>query len=306
MRTAAIDIGSNSTRLLIADVVDGRLSELHRQSIVTRLGDGVDASGRLTTAARERVVTALAEYAERIAASGCQRAAAVATSAVREAADGEAFARELSERFALPVSVIDGDQEAGLTFRGAASGGVLGDARTLVVDVGGGSTELVVGSGGQPQFNVSTRLGCVRQSERHLGDDPPTDAQLTALIDEAVATIERSVPAQWRERPEQVVAVAGTPTSLAAIDLELERFDSNRVHDHRMSAATCERLLARLAALPLAERTEVVGLHPDRAPTIVAGAAILVAALRAFDAPELVVSEHDLLYGLSLSLADER
>lgn len=304
MRTAAIDIGSNSTRLLISDVQGGAVTELERESLVTRLGDGVDASGALSRAAMDRVLAVLDDYAGRISAAGCERVGGVATSAVREAGNGPAFAREMSDHLGAEVRVIDGSAEAQLTFSGAASDGMVEQAgESVVIDVGGGSTEFVLGRGSTAGFHVSTRLGSVRQSERHLAGDPPVEAELTALKDEARSVIEQAVPQAERERVERGIAVAGTPTVLAAIDQQLVVFDAQKVHGHRLTREACAAVLARLAALPLAERRKVTGLHPDRAPTIVAGAAILLTAMQCFDLPAVTVSEHDVLYGLTLQLA---
>jgi exopolyphosphatase/guanosine-5'-triphosphate,3'-diphosphate pyrophosphatase len=304
MRIGAVDIGSNSTRLLLADVVDGAIAELSRDSIVTRLGDGVDSSGALNDAAMNRVFDAIDEYSGEIALVGCDRVGGVATSAVREASNGAEFAAEVTSRFGIPIDVIGGDSEAQLTFLGAGSGDVLdGDGRSMVVDIGGGSTEFIVGEGEELLFHISTQLGAVRQSERWLASDPPSDSELDALLAEAAQIVAGAVPSEFRSGVTRGIAVAGTPTVLASIDQALEEFDPWKVHGYALSVETCEALLSRLAALPLAERRKVTGLHPDRAPTIVAGAAILLATLRAFDLPEVRVSEHDILYGLALTLA---
>lgn len=303
MRIGAIDIGSNSTRLLLADVEDGAIEEISRQSIVTRLGDGVDASGALNDAAIERVFDAIDEYSGEIALAGCERVGGVATSAVREAANGDEFAEQIGAKFGIPIEVIGGDREAELTFIGASSGDAMdGDGRSLVVDIGGGSTEFIVGERGELRFHISTQLGAVRQSERHLRSDPPTPAELDALLAEAAQIIETNVPAEYRADIARGIGVAGTPTVLASVDQSLEEFDPWKVHGYAITRTAAESLLERLAALPLAQRREVTGLHPDRAPTIVAGAAILLSMMRAFDLPEVVVSEHDILYGVALDL----
>lgn len=305
MRIGAIDIGSNSTRLLIADVANDRVSELARDSIVTRLGDGVDAAGTLNQPAIDRVRAAIAEFARRIDAAACERVGGVATSAVRDAANGDAFARGIGEEFSIPIEVISGDREAELTFIGAQTGDALDPSkRSLVVDIGGGSTELIVGADGKLDFHVSTKLGAVRQSERHLASDPPTADELEALRAEATATITAAVPEAHRLSVEQAVAVAGTPTVLAAVDLALEPFDPWKVHGYVISRDACARMLDDLANLKLSERRKVTGLHPDRAPTIVAGAAILLATMQTFELTSVTVSEHDILYGIALQLAN--
>lgn len=303
MRIGAIDIGSNSTRLLLADVENGAIDEISRDSIVTRLGDGVDGAGALNQAAIDRVRDALDVYSGEIALAGCDRVGGVATSAVRDASNGAEFAAQTGAEFGIPLEVIGGDREAELTFLGASSGeAIAGSGRSLVVDIGGGSTEFIVGEDGTLLFHVSTQLGAVRQSERHLLSDPPTQAELGALTAEAGQIIESSVPEEFRSVA-RGVGVAGTPTVLAAVDQALVEFDPWKVHGYAITTEACREMLGRLAALPLAERRDVTGLHPDRAPTIVAGAAILLATIDVFGLSEVVVSEHDILYGLALALA---
>ncbi|MFT4048834.1 MAG: Ppx/GppA phosphatase family protein [Solirubrobacterales bacterium] len=303
MRIGAIDIGSNSTRLLLADVENGVISEISRDSIVTRLGDGVDGSGALNDAAIARVHEAIDIYSGEIALAGCDRVGGVATSAVRDASNGAEFAAGIGAAFGIPIEVIGGDREAELTFLGASTGDAFNaGGRSVVIDIGGGSTEFIIGDDGALSFHVSTRLGAVRQSERHLHSDPPTATELDALMVEAAGIIDENVPSEFRADVARGVGVAGTPTVLASIDQALEEFDPWKVHGYAITRTAAEGLLARLAALPLGERREVIGLHPDRAPTIVAGAAILLAAMRAFDLAEIVVSEHDILYGLALTL----
>ncbi|MBJ7354121.1 MAG: Ppx/GppA family phosphatase [Thermoleophilaceae bacterium] len=304
MRIGAIDIGSNSTRLLLADVDDGAISEISRRSIVTRLGDGVDKSGALNDAAIERVMDALEEYAAEMVLAGCDRIGGVATSAVREASNGHDFADQVGTRHGIPIEVIGGDQEAQLTFLGASTGDALDKAgRSMVVDIGGGSTEFIVGSGGELLFHESTKLGAVRQSERWLHSDPPTKDEIKLLLDEAQTIILDAVPTEFRRDIENGIGVAGTPTVLAAVDQALVPFDPWKVHGYPITTEAAERLLDMLAGMPLEERRQVPGLHPDRAPTIVAGAAILLSTLRAFKLDQVVVSEHDILYGVALTLA---
>ena len=303
MRVAVVDIGTNSTRLLVADVEDGRIRELERRTTVTRLGEGLEASGRLSDGAMARVSDALAEYREIIDRLGAERVVAVATSAMRDAANGPTFRDRIRDRFDIDARTISGDEEARLTFLGASAGRAA-DAETLVIDIGGGSTEYVVGHPGtEPDFHISTRMGSVRHTERHLPDDPPTSAGLAALAEDARSIIEGDVPDDVRSRVQQGIAVAGTATSLAAIDLVLDPYDPERVHGHTLSLETCERIVARLAALTVAERREVTGLHPGRAPTIVAGAVILLESLRAFDLEAIEVSETDILHGAALGLS---
>jgi exopolyphosphatase/guanosine-5'-triphosphate,3'-diphosphate pyrophosphatase len=305
MRIGVVDVGTNSTRLLIADVgTDGEVTELDRRSVVTRLGEGVDATGRLADAAMGRVHDVLGSYRERLDELRAQRAVAVLTSAVRDAANGPAFQDEVRERHGLDAAVLGGDEEARLTFLGATSERDPDDpATTAVIDIGGGSTEFITGRGRTATFHVSTQVGVVRQTERHLDSDPPARDELDAMAREVRATILDGLPDEVRTGVDRAIAVAGTGTHLAAIDLELETYDSGRVEGHVLTAARVKELLERLAALPLAERREVRGLHPDRAPTIVAGAVVLREAMAALGLEAVEVSEHDLLRGAALNAA---
>jgi exopolyphosphatase / guanosine-5'-triphosphate,3'-diphosphate pyrophosphatase len=307
MRVGVVDIGTNSTRLLVADVHDGAIDELDRRSEVTRLGDGVDAAGNLSDAAMARVLATLDAYRVAMDAAGAPAGTRVAvlTSAARDAANGAGFTARVREGYGLDTRTIDGEAEARLTFRGATHGRDLEDPTPLlVIDVGGGSTELVVGTAaGELSFHVSLNAGVVRQTERHLHDDPPRPHELQALADEVRRLVEDAVSRDVRAQVRHAVGVAGTATSLAAIDQELEPYDPARVHGASIELGKVELLLARLAQMPLAGRRAVRGLHPDRAPTIVAGVVILLEVLRAFGLPRLEVSEHDLLHGVALERA---
>jgi exopolyphosphatase/guanosine-5'-triphosphate,3'-diphosphate pyrophosphatase len=252
----------------------------------------------------ERVFEAIDEYSGEIVLAGCDRIGGVATSAVREAKNGKEFADEIGKRFGIDIAVIGGDREAELTFAGASSGEALdGVGRSMVVDIGGGSTEFIVGAEGELLFHESTKLGAVRQSERWLPTDPPLKNEIQALIDEAETIIVDAVPIEFRRDIARGIGVAGTPTVLAAVDQALDPFDPWKVHGYAITIDAAERMLEQLAALPLAERRKVIGLHPDRAPTIVAGAAILLSTMRVFGLGEVTVSEHDILYGVALNLA---
>ena len=306
MRVAVVDIGSNSTRLLIADVGGGSLEELVRRSIVTRLGEGVDATGRLGDEPQARVFAALDEYAGAIEAHGGERRLAVMTSAVRDAANGAEFAAAVRDRFGLDERTLSGDEEARLTYLGATAARARGDgAPLLVIDIGGGSTELVTGTRGAMDFHVSTQAGVVRHTERHLHSDPPAAPEMDALARDARAILAAAVPAEVRERVRGAVAVAGTATSCAAIDLELEPYDPAAAEGHVLSAQRLAELRDRLAALPLAERREVPGLHRDRAPTIVAGTILLGEVLQAFGLDAFEVSERDILWGVAIDGAPQ-
>ncbi len=304
MRVGVVDIGTNSTRLLIADVADGRVHEVERRSEVTRLGEGVDATGRLADAPMRRVLDTLDAYHAAIRREGCDATTGVLTSAVRDAENGAEFTELVRTRFDLDVRTIPGEEEARLTFLGATAGRTdPPDGSLLVIDIGGGSTEFVVGRGGNVDFDVSTQAGVVRQTERHLHSDPPTPTELRALGDAVREILGADVPVEIRGRVAAAVGVAGTATSCAAIAQELDPYDPNRVEGYVLERGDLELLLARLAAMPLAERRTVVGLHPDRAPTIVAGVAILLEALRAFGLDRAEVSERDILWGAAIARA---
>ncbi len=304
MRVAVVDIGTNSTRLLVAEVeADLTVRQLDRESIVTRLGEGVDAHGRLGDAPMQRVFDVLERYRAKIGEHGATRAIAVLTSAVRDAANGSEFTATVRDRYHLDARTIGGDEEAELTFAGATSERTHNGSQTVVIDIGGGSTEFVVGRDGEVSFHVSTQAGVVRQSERHLHDDPPPPQQLQALTAEVQAIIADAVPDDIRQGVQAGIAVAGTATQCAAIELALDPYDPARVHGHTLELATCELLLARLAQMDNDRRREVVGLHPDRAPTIVAGIAMLIEAMRAFGLERVEVSEHDILRGAAIALA---
>jgi exopolyphosphatase / guanosine-5'-triphosphate,3'-diphosphate pyrophosphatase len=299
-RIAVIDLGTNTTRLLVADVEDGRLRELDRRSEVTRLGQGVDASGRLSDEAVERVLARVAEYRDAIDSAGADRTVAVATSAVRDAANGDELLARLRDDFGIEARTISGDEEARLTFLGATNGRP--GARVLVLDIGGGSTEFVAGEPGtEPSFHVSTRAGSVRQTERHIASDPPSLDEVAGLAEEVRGIIAGDVPEEVRRGVERGIAVAGTATSLAAIDQGLDHRDGGSVDGYRLELGACERMLALLAELPLERRRELSGLHPDRAPTIVAGAVILVEAMRACGLEFMETSEADILHGVALT-----
>ena len=304
MRVAVVDIGTNSTRLLIADVrSDGTLEQLHRESIVTRLGDRVDATGRLSDAAIGRVFDTLAHYRELIDRHGARATTAVLTSAVRDATNGAQFADRVRRDYGLDARTIGGDEEAALTFAGATSERSDDGARLAVVDIGGGSTEFVIGRGDVVDFHVSTQAGVVRQTERHLHSDPPRRADVDSLRAEVAQIIAAGVPRAVRQDVSDVIAVAGTATSCAAIGLELDPYDPARVEGHVLELGQLELLLARLAAMTTSERRQVTGLHPDRAPTIVAGVVILIEALRRFGLDAVTVSERDILWGAALERA---
>lgn len=303
-RVAVIDVGSNSTRLLVADVADGDVAKVERQSRVTRLGRGVDLTGQLSAEAIEATCEAIGDYTQLCERFGVGATTTIATSAVRDASNGDAFVAELRERFALTARVLDGAEEARLTYLGATHER-LPTEPTLVIDIGGGSTELIVGHGAEIDFEHSMQVGVVRHTERHISGDPPTAAELEELAADVRGSIEATLPGQQANRVAAGIAVAGTPTSLAAVELGLEPYDPERVHGHVLSLEAIQRLLSLFASRPLPERRRIVGLHPERAPTIIAGVVILVEAMRAFELSRIRVAEHDILYGAALQTASQ-
>jgi exopolyphosphatase / guanosine-5'-triphosphate,3'-diphosphate pyrophosphatase len=304
MRVAVVDIGTNSTRLLIAEVDPdgGGVAELDRRSVVTRLGDGVDSEGRLSEQATGRALAVLADYEQAIEGRGCERNLAVLTSAVRDAINGTEFAERV-RALGLDAKVLSGDEEAQLTFLGAMSGRGQSPEPTVVIDVGGGSTEFVVGHDHTPTFHTSLQAGVVRMSERHIHTDPPAEAELDALRADVRGILDEGLRAEVRASVRHGVAVAGTATSAAAIDQRLDPYDAAKVHGYPLRRATVESLLTRLAGMDEAQRRRVRGLHLDRAPTIVAGMILLGEAMGAFGLDEVEVSEHDILRGGALKLA---
>lgn len=302
MRVAAIDMGTNSTRLLVADVADGRIETVRRESRVTGLGRGVEISGQLSTEAIESVLAAIGDYLAIAVDVGAVETFAFATSAARDATNSEAFIAELRERFDLSSRVLSGAEEAELTYLGAR--GSCADCETVIIDIGGGSTELVVGAGGEPTFNASLQLGVVRHTERHLHTDPPQTNELESLSDDVGSTIDAELATHPGLRADRGVAVAGTPAILAAMDLGLERVDYEQIEGHELELATVQKLCSRLSSLPLEERRTERGVDPDRAPTIVAGVIILIKAMRAFALQRITVSERDILFGAALRTAE--
>jgi exopolyphosphatase / guanosine-5'-triphosphate,3'-diphosphate pyrophosphatase len=284
MRVGAVDLGTNSTRLLVADVGAGGVREVGRSLRITRLGEDVDTLRKLLPVAVARVRNALTDFQRELERLGAERTLAVATSAVRDAENGEAFLGEIEWSYGFATRLLSGDEEAALTYRGVTAGRTLEPA-TLIVDIGGGSTELITAA-----RHVSLDVGCVRLTERFGEDADAVGAHVTTLLPD------------WPV--ERAVGVAGTVTSLAALDLGLVDYDPELVHGHVIAASAVDEQLARLAALPLEERRGVPGLEVERAPVIVAGAAILRAIVRRYGLGEIEASEHDLLHGVALSAAE--
>ena len=283
MRVAAVDLGTNTTRLLVADVRDGTVEELARQVEITGLGEGVDVRRRLLPLPIARVRNCLTGYRRTIEELKAERALAVGTSAVRDADNGEAFLGEVEWSYGFSTRLLSGEEEARLTFRGAtldrAADGV------LVVDLGGGSTELVTGD---EAFSVD--VGAVRLTERFDEDVEAIAGHVRPLLPDLA--------------PRSAIGVAGTITSLAALDLDLPEYDRERVHGHLLSSAGLESQLERLAAMPLEERRRLPALDPKRAPFIVAGATILREVLRHYGLHGIEASERDILDGVALEAAE--
>jgi exopolyphosphatase/guanosine-5'-triphosphate,3'-diphosphate pyrophosphatase len=244
-----------------------------------------------------RVAACVGRYAARARDLGAETPLAVATSAVRDAVNGDEFLAALERDHGVRTRLLAGEDEARLTLRGVASGRQLGSP-VVVCDIGGGSTELIAGTADDVRFAVSLDIGCVRLSERYLRGDPPTGEQLQAVRGEVARLLPADVPAG------ELIGVAGTITTLATIDLGLDEEIPERVDGHRLERETVEGELRRLADLPLEQRREVRGLMPARAPTIVAGAAILAQVMAELDVAALSVSERDILHGAALAAGD--
>jgi exopolyphosphatase/guanosine-5'-triphosphate,3'-diphosphate pyrophosphatase len=294
-RVAAIDLGTNSTRLLVADVSAGTVVEVRRELAITRLGEDVDRRRRLLPTAVARVRNALVDYRRIGVDLAAERTLAVATSAVREAENGLAFLGEIEWSYGFETRLLSGEEEAELTFRGVTSDREIAPD-TLLVDIGGGSTELILGGPTGMRFSTSLDIGCVRLTERFLHSDPPTVDELA----ECVAHVRSVLPAL---RVAAGIGVAGTVTATAAIELGLERYDPELVHGHQLSRDGVGRELSRLGSLALRERCRVSGLQAERAPVIVAGLVILREVMDAYGLTSIDVSERDILHGVALEAA---
>ena len=293
-RVAAVDIGTNSTRLLVADVQDGSVRELDRRLEITRLGEGVDERHILLPQAIARVRNVLAEYRRAAEEAGADRTLAFATSAVRDAENGEAFLGEIEWSYAFKTRLLAGDEEALLTFRGVSAGRDVAPG-TIVIDVGGGSTELILGDAAGVAFYTSLDLGCVRLTERFGTDFGAAAAHVRDML-------AGSVPAEVR--PRAAIGVAGTITTIATLDLGLEEEDPDTVHGHSLSAETVATWTERLEGMSVEEIRALRGMHPDRAPVIAAGAVVVRETLAHFGLETLEVSEHDIMHGAALAAAE--
>jgi exopolyphosphatase/guanosine-5'-triphosphate,3'-diphosphate pyrophosphatase len=288
MRVGVVDLGTNSTRLLVADVDGEQVTEISRRTTITRLGEGVDGRRKLLPLPIARVRNALSDYRRELEQLGAERVLAIGTSAVRDAENGEAFLGEVEWSYGFATRLLSGEEEASLTRRGVANGRALNDG-TLVLDVGGGSTELITAD-----RQTSLDVGSVRLTERHLHGDPPRREEIQA----AARTVRDGLP---ELAAADAIGVAGTVTTLVA--LELGGYDAGRVHGYHLSRDAVDAQLERLASLPLAERRELPGLEPERAAVIVGGAIVVREVLDRYALEGLEVSERDLLHGAALEAA---
>jgi len=289
---AAVDLGTNSTRLLVADVDDGRIMDVARETRVTRLGEGVDERRRLLPVPITRVRNTLTDYRRTAEQLGVERTLAIATSAVRDADNGEAFLGEVEWSYGFVTRLLSGHDEALLTYSGVTSEQRVG-AGTLIIDLGGGSTELIAGEPDGVRWHDSLDIGSVRLTERFLPGDPPAEEELAACAGAVQALLAERVPDEIRERTTRAVGVAGTITLLAAL-----------AGESPLTTDALARQLDRLARLPVAERRSLASLDPARAPVIVAGAVIARETLAFFGLDELAVSERDILDGAALAAAE--
>jgi exopolyphosphatase / guanosine-5'-triphosphate,3'-diphosphate pyrophosphatase len=303
-RVAAIDCGTNSIRLLIADVTDAGLQDISRQMEIVRLGEGVDRTGRLSEAALRRTLEALRRYEQQIAAAGVRGVRMAATSATRDAQNREEFVTGVREILGVDPEVITGQQEAELSFAGATREIRHLPTPHLVVDIGGGSTEFVLGDESGVLASCSVDIGCVRITERHLHDDPPTSQQIAAAEVDVAAAIDSAAQTVPLDAAGTLIGVAGTVTTIAAIDADLPEYDPERIHLSHVSATDVDAIAHRLLAMPRAERAALPVMHPGRVDVIGAGALILRAIVQKTLAAEVVASEHDILDGIAYSVAE--
>jgi exopolyphosphatase/guanosine-5'-triphosphate,3'-diphosphate pyrophosphatase len=300
-RVAAIDCGTNSIRLLVADLPPdgGPLSDVTRRMEIVRLGQGVDRTGVLAPEAIERTRVALADYAAEIELLGAERVRMVATSASRDARNAEDFREMVCATLGVPPEVVTGDEEARLSFTGAVRG--LPPARNLVVDIGGGSTEFVTGLSTVDKA-LSVDIGCVRLTERHLHTDPPTPAEVAAATADIEAAADRALAAVGGAGASRVVGLAGSVTTVVAIALKLSRYEPERIHHAEVSTVDVARVTDSLLGMTRERRLAIPVMHSGRADVIGAGALILRIILERAVAPAVVASEHDILDGIAWSL----
>ena len=307
MRVAAIDCGTNSIRLLIADVDNGKLTDVVRTMVIVRLGEGVDQTGQFSQAALKRTFAATDTYAELIAQHKPTRVRFVATSASRDVSNRNEFVSGIKARLGIEPDVISGDEEAALSFLGATAD-LINEvnpptAPFLVVDIGGGSTEFVLGAT-KPTAAISTNVGCVRMTERHLISDPPTAAQIASAtldIDAALDSAYQAVPVA---QAQSLIGLAGSVTTVAALALNLSEYDSTQIHGSRISAVAVHRVTQELLTMTRADRAQLGPMHEGRIDVIGAGALVLDRIMARTGVAEVVVSERDILDGIARALSD--
>ncbi len=305
VRVAAIDCGTNSLRLLVADVDagSGTLADLHRQMEIVRLGEGVDRTGRLAPEALARTFAVCDRYAGTIRDLGAQQVRFVATSASRDAENRDEFVQGVLARIGVEPEVVTGDEEARLSFTGATRGLVGAEPPYLVVDIGGGSTEFVLGST-EPVAALSVDVGCVRLTERHLHADPPPRDQVDALVADVDAAIARAAEVVPLGEARTLVGLAGSVTTLTAVALGQQEYDATAIHGTRLRAADVTEWSERLLAMSHDERSRIHVIHPGRVDVLNAGVLVLRRILDRTGLPEVLVSEHDILDGIAFSVAE--
>jgi len=301
-RVAAIDCGTNSIRLLIADITDGNFKEVVRTMEIVRLGQGVDQNKSFHPDAITRTLSAVEKFAQLIASKGVEKIRFCATSATRDASNRELFTNGVKKILGVEVEVIPGEQEAALSFIGATKELSQSDGPFLVVDIGGGSTEFVFGSE-KVDFAKSVDIGCVRMSERHLNLQPPTMAQIAEAIIDIDLAITQAAKAVPISQAKSLVAVAGTATTVAAAALKLEEYDRYLIHLSRISAPAVHQVAAMFQSLNKDQITALGYMHPGRVDVITAGALVLSRIMAATGASEFIASESDILDGIAWSLS---
>jgi exopolyphosphatase / guanosine-5'-triphosphate,3'-diphosphate pyrophosphatase len=303
MRVAAIDVGTNSTRMLVAEEVAGGFRALERRLTITRLGQGVDENRRIDPEALKRTIATIAEYVATCGEYGVATIRVTGTSAVRDARNRSEFFEAVKALTGKDPEMLSGEEEARTTFLGAVSDLPEGGPK-LVVDIGGGSTELILGDS-EPEALVSLDIGCVRMFEKHLFSDPPASHELDSLRAEVADELRKAAGRINAPAGTRLVGVAGTVTQLATLQAGAAVYDSDITHHAILSHGDVRMLARRLASLPYEKRARIKGLDPGRVDVIVAGAAILQQVMETFDAAEVLVSEKDILDGLVLDLLDD-
>jgi exopolyphosphatase/guanosine-5'-triphosphate,3'-diphosphate pyrophosphatase len=303
-RLAAFDVGTNSTRLLVGDADGGAIVAEHaREMVITRLGKGVDRTGRFDPAALARTLEVLAGYAGTCRRLGVARRRLVATSATRDAADRQTFLDGVHDLLGVDAEVLTGQAEAATAYRGATAT-LAEDLPTLVVDIGGGSTELILGDGRAARAMISLDIGCVRLFERHLHHDPPTAGEAAALRADVAAHLAEVAGILDPSAADRVVGVAGTVTTVTAIALGLDAYDPGRIHRATVDATEITCVADKLAAMTVAERAALPVMARGREDVIAAGALLLDELVRRFGIRQVIASETDILDGILLGLAE--